>query len=106
MDIGRKLAKDGPTDEELSTVRKQFANSIITSQKEPTYWVSVMADMDYHGTVLADVKDALKDYTSYTRKQMMDVMARYMTPDRSIQVVSLPSKEASGKDEAKGDVEK
>ncbi len=50
-------------------MREQFSNSILTSQKEPTYWVSVMADMDYHGTVLADVKDALKQYTSYTRER-------------------------------------
>ncbi len=97
MDIGRKLAAEGPTDDELSTVRKQFTNSILTSQKEPTYWVAVMADMDYHGTVLADVKDALKQYTSYTREEMMDVMARYMTPERSVQVVACRRRRPQGK---------
>jgi zinc protease len=102
LDVGRKLAEDGPTDEELHTVREQFANSILTSQKEPAYWVSVMSDMDYHGTVLADVKDALKQYTSYTREDMMDVMGRYLTPRRCIQVIALPTQAPSGEDKPEG----
>ena len=111
LDVARQLAAKGPTDQELSTAREQFANSITTSQKEPTYWAGVMADMDYHGTLLADVKDALKQYTSYTRPDMMEVMARYMTPQRCIQVIALPDSDAgaappgSGKDQKQGAVE-
>jgi zinc protease len=85
-----EFAEEGPTDEELSAVRKQFKNSIETSQKEPTYWVSVLGELDYRGTVLSDVKEALEKYTSYTREEMLDVMSRYVVSKRRLQAVALP----------------
>jgi zinc protease len=84
------FARQGPTAEEMETVRKQFANIIETSQKEPTYWASVMSDMDYRGTHLWDVKQALHDYTSYTRADMMEAVADCVREDRRIQVIALP----------------
>ena len=89
-EVIEQFAKEGPTEEELSTVRLQFANSIETSQKKPGYWASVLADLDYHGTVLADVKEAMEKYTTYTRDDMMDVMARYITEERRLRITVLP----------------
>jgi predicted Zn-dependent peptidase len=84
------FAAEGPTDEEMATVRKQFGNIIEDSQKEPSYWVSVMSDMDLHGTVLQDVANAREAYTSYTRAQIMDSLQANVKPNRFFQVIALP----------------
>jgi len=96
LDVARKLADDGPTDEELHTVREQYRNSIETAQKEPAYWASVLGELDYRGTVLADVKEALRKYTTYSREEMMDVVRRYLIPGRRLQVIARPAAPAPG----------
>jgi len=86
----RQFAQEGPTEEEMDVVHRQFANQIETSQKEPSYWASILSDLDYHGTSLADVKEAMEMYTSYTREDVMQVLAGYLTEERRIQVIALP----------------
>jgi len=86
----QKFAEEGPTEEEMDVVHRQFANQIETSQKEPSYWASVLSDLDYHGTRLADVKQAMEMYTSYTREDVMEAMGKYLTEGRRIQVIALP----------------
>lgn len=86
-----RFAREGPTDEEMATVRKQFAKSIETSQQEPSYWVNVLGELEYRGTVLQDVKTAMEAYTSYTREELTEVVGRYVTPQRRLQVIALPA---------------
>ena len=91
------FATEGPTEDEMDVVRKQFANRIETSQKEPRYWASILADLDYHGTKLSDVKEAREKYTTYTRYDLLEVLGKYVTGERRIQVIALP-KEADQPD--------
>jgi zinc protease len=84
------FVRNGPTDAEMDAVRKQFANIIETSQKEPRYWASVLSDLDYRGTVLNDVEDAQRAYTSYTADDLRNVAGRYIREERRIQVIALP----------------
>lgn len=86
----QEFAADGPSAEEMATVRRQFANIIETQQQEPSYWARVMADMDYHGTRLEDVKQAMENYTTYTAEDMLDVLDGYATEARRIRVIALP----------------
>ncbi len=90
----QQFAQEGPTAEEMDVVHRQFANEIETSQKEPGYWASVLSDLDYHGTKLADVKEALEMYTSYTREDVMEVLGKYLTDERRVQVIALPKQTA------------
>ncbi len=92
--IMRDFAGEGPTPEEMATVRRQFANIIETQQQEPSYWASVMADMDYRGTRLQDVKQAMDEYISYTAEQMLDVLGRYVTETGSIRIIAVPRRVA------------
>jgi zinc protease len=98
LDVMLRFRDGGPTDEELDAVRKQYANSIETQQKEPAYWASVMANMDYCGTRLADVKEALAKYTTYTRQDLLYVMRKYMRKSRRVQVIAVPKPSADGRE--------
>jgi zinc protease len=91
LQVIRQLAEEGPTPEEMDIVHKQFRNLIETSQKEPGYWASVLADLDYHGTRLEDVKTAMEAYTSYTREDLLDVLGRYLTEERRLHVIVRPT---------------
>jgi zinc protease len=103
-DLTRQVFEDfvrnGPTDAEMDAVRRQFANVIETSQKEPRYWASVLADLDYRGTILSDVEDAMRAYTHYTADDLQNVAHRYIRPERRIQVIARPSAEAGEEAEA------
>jgi len=88
------FAKDGPTDAEMETVRKQVKNQLETTLKEPGYWNGVLSDLDYHGTKLADVKEVVERMTTYTKEEVREVLQRFVVEDRRVQVLSLPKRKA------------
>ncbi|MHC4480973.1 MAG: M16 family metallopeptidase, partial [Planctomycetota bacterium] len=94
-----ELAREGPTAAEMEAVHKQFGNIIETSQKEPSYWASVLSELDYRGTRLADVKEAYEKYTTYTGEDVLEVLERYVTEERRIQVAAVPAPRAEAPEE-------
>jgi zinc protease len=86
-----KFAAEGPNYIEMQTVRKQFRSIIDTSQKEPSYWVYILSDLDYHGTLLENVKNALPQYLKYSREQMQEVAKKYLTPANRLEVIVKPT---------------
>jgi len=101
-EITEKLAKEGPTAEEMETAHKQFRNTIEQSQKKPGYWAGVLADLDYHGTKLSDVKEALEKYTTYPREDLLESLRKHLTDRRLIQVIALPKKPAAAENAEQG----
>ncbi|HYF48315.1 MAG TPA: pitrilysin family protein [Planctomycetota bacterium] len=89
-EIMEKFAKEGPTEEEMVTVRKQFKNILETQMKEPSYWVGVLADMDYRGTKLSDVKELQEKMQSYTKEDVLEAFKKYVTEENRIQVIGRP----------------
>ncbi|MDP6114263.1 MAG: insulinase family protein [Planctomycetota bacterium] len=92
-----QFANEGPTVEEMATVRKQFKNIIEQSQKNPSYWASVLSDLEYHHTEIEDVKEALQRYTSYTKADIMDAMKKFIVAKERFEVIALPKKKADAK---------
>jgi len=98
-ELMQQFAADGPTPGQMDAVRKQFANIIETQQQEPSYWARVMADMDYHGTRLQDVRQAMEMYTTYTAEDMLDVLDRCVAEARRIRIIAVPRKTAGTPEE-------
>lgn len=90
-----RLAKEGPSEAELNTVRRQFAHEIETSRREPIYWASVLSTLDYYGTRLHDVKTAPAAIMAYTAEDIRQGLRKYMTQERRLRVVSAPAPEAA-----------
>ncbi|MHC5034840.1 MAG: hypothetical protein ACYTFZ_07370, partial [Planctomycetota bacterium] len=44
---------------------------------------------------LSDVKEAYEKYTSYTREDVLEVLRKYMTEERRIEVIALPKEQPS-----------
>jgi zinc protease len=95
-DVARKMildfAEKGPTDAEMQTVRNQMKNIIETRQKEPSYWVSVLSEIDYRGIQLSDVKNLVPTITGYSKEDIVQTVRKYVQEPRRVQVIALPKK--------------
>ncbi len=96
-----KFAEEGPTEDEMATVRKQIKNQLETTLKEPSFWAGVLSDLDYRGTKLSDVKEVMEKMTTYTREEMMKVVKKYVNEKSRIQVIALPKKKTAAAEPAK-----
>jgi zinc protease len=92
------FATTGPTEEEMATVRKQIANTLDEQMKEPNFWSSRTANMEYRGTKLDDAIEAPAAYQAITAEQIKTAFAKYYTPEGamtlSIKPKAAPAPEA------------
>ena len=91
------FAKDGPTENEMAVVKKQLANLLDQTMKEPDFWVSQLSTLDYRGLSLNDLVHAPADYQRYTAAEIRDAFARYNTPGARFRFLITPGGPTTGK---------
>jgi predicted Zn-dependent peptidase len=84
------FAVEGPTVEEVETVRKQFKNNLETMLKEPGYWVRVLSDLEYHGTRLEDVSGLLDQVMAYSQADIAAAAKQIVVPERFAVAIGRP----------------
>lgn len=89
--IFKDFADKGPTPEEFANAKKQIANSLDTSMREPGYWWGILRNLDLRKRDLAAEKTAQEDYQKFTADQVKTAFAKYYTPERLFQVIALPT---------------
>jgi zinc protease len=97
--IFKEFADKGPTAEEMANSKKQIANTLDTGLREPSYWWSVLRDLDLQHRDLNVEKTIKEDYQAYTAEQVQNVFKKYYTPERQFQVMAFPT--GGGKPEEK-----
>ena len=90
-DMFQEFATGGPTEEELTTVRKQFANDIDEQMKDPGFWVGRTSTMTFRNINLDDVVGASDYYQKMTAEQIKAAFNKYYTPTSVLQVVVKPA---------------
>ena len=85
-----EFAKNGPTENELVTAKKQIANQFQEQVKQPGYWSGVLGEMTFRNGDLDAVLDAPAAYDAMTAKTVQDVFAKYYSTDNSLVVVVKP----------------
>jgi len=88
------FAKTGPTEEELVTAKKQRANTLDETMKDPGFWTRATQTMDYRGTKLDDVAADPAEYQKVTAEQIKTAFNKYFSKDNTIRVVVTPNVEA------------
>lgn len=88
--VVERFAAEGPTDAEMDTVRKQLRNNLETMYKEPRFWVDVLADLDYHGTKLADLEGAIEKFLAFSKEDVVAEMRKTVVPERSAMIIARP----------------
>lgn len=94
-EIYAEFAKDGPTEEEMATVRKQMANKLDEDMREPSFWLGQSDSMTYRGTRLDDAVAAPEYYQNVTAEQVKRTFAKYYTPANVMNVIVRPAPSAA-----------
>jgi zinc protease len=90
INIMKDFAASGPTEDELSTAKKQIANQLTTQMKDPRYWLAQFSELEYHHKSLADMKLVPGIYDTFTAAQVRDAMRKYATDNHLIRIEVLP----------------
>ncbi|MFM9995804.1 MAG: M16 family metallopeptidase [Phycisphaerales bacterium] len=78
------------TEDEMATVRKQFATMLDERMREPGYWSGVLSTLTYRGTKLTDVLAAPGAYQSHAGAAVREAFARYFKPEAVFEVSVTP----------------
>ena len=89
--ILKDFADKGPTAEELANSKKQMANNLDQGMREPTYWWSILRNMDLRHRDLAVEKTVKEDYQAFTAEQVQGSFKKYYKPERLFEVTALPT---------------
>lgn len=89
------FAKEGPTPEELDTVKKQLTNAITQAFEQPGYWAGQLGQLDYRGRRLDDLAGAIEAYNAFTADDIRNTFAKYHDERAHIRVVVKPEGEAN-----------
>lgn len=92
------FAKDGPSETEMETAKKQMANTLDEQMREPGFWLGVLGSIEYRGRTLASVMEAPAAYQGFTATQVKEAFGRYYKPERRFELWVAP--EASAQPEA------
>ncbi|MHB1141475.1 MAG: M16 family metallopeptidase [Sulfuricaulis sp.] len=99
MQLARQLVEEmaakGPTEEELTIVRRQLANEIEVSQRSVGYWMSGLSGMHMRGDTLDGLRGMPAAYQRITAKEVRDVLARYIIPERRVAIIGMPQVKAA-----------
>ncbi len=85
--------KEGPTDEQWATAKKQLAVKRKADRAEPRFWLDLLATFDYRERNLKDVKQTDERMDAFEKAEMLKILGRYLKDERYIQVLCLPSKQ-------------
>jgi zinc protease len=85
------FAKDGPTEEEIATAKKQHAKDWVDAVKEPATWMGRLQSMDYRGTTLDAFMAIPSEYQALTKEQVHAAFAKYYRPENRIVVTVTPT---------------
>lgn len=71
------FAKDGPTAEEVDVAKRQFANTLDESMRDPAFWQARLANMTFSGAKLDDILATPKAMQELTPERITEVFRRY-----------------------------
>ena len=84
------FANQGPTGDELAVAKKQIANLLDQTMREPDFWVSRLSTLDYRGLSVNDIIEAPAAYQRYTAQEIRETFARYSEPGSRFRFVITP----------------
>ncbi len=89
-----RFAAEGPSQDELDIAKKQMANTLDETMKDPSFWMGRLDMMTYRGNSLDDALAMPAAYQNMTADQIRAVFANYCT-DASRLVVLVKPKSAA-----------
>jgi hypothetical protein len=70
--------------------KRQMANLLDEILKDPSFWSSRLAALDYRGQKIDDVLGARAGYEAFTADEVRDGFARYDRPEARLRFIITP----------------
>jgi zinc protease len=86
-----EFMRTGPTSEELRTALEQASASFRSGLGTAEFWLDILSDLDYMGGDLGWVKGYTEQVKRYTHEDVMEVLKKYLRPDRFVRVIGAPA---------------
>lgn len=86
----KAFAENGPTQEELDVAKRQFANTLDESMREPSFWTSRLSMLSFGEVTLDDALAAPGAYQAFTPEQIKDTFVKYYSKGAPGAVVTMP----------------
>ncbi len=86
------FAKDGPSEEEMTTVKKQMANELDEQMRQPQFWQAQTALTTYRGSNLDDVMGASDYYQNLSAKRVQETFNKYYVPEGKMAIAVKPAR--------------
>lgn len=84
------FAASGPTDEEVTTMKKQMANLLDEQFKQPGFWSQRTGEMAYRAMNADDIMTMQPFYQELTAAQIKEVFNKYYTPEAKMTLIVTP----------------
>ncbi|MFV1959656.1 MAG: M16 family metallopeptidase, partial [Planctomycetota bacterium] len=95
-EVAKKIVLDfaaqGPTDEELRTVERQFRNQIDTEIQQPGFWISALDRLHANGRTLEDLAYRLARLRRIDREAVVKTLNAIVKDKRFARVIAAPGK--------------
>lgn len=95
-EIWKEFAEGGPTSEEIDVAKKQLANQLDETMKQPDFWLARLGTLGYRNVKLDDVMAANAFYQSLTPEAVKTVFAKYYKPEAVVTAVVMPKTPSAG----------
>ena len=86
-----EFAKNGPTEEEMTTARLQLVNLLTETMKEPGFWSGRLANLEYRGNKLDDLMSAIDYYKVVPAKAIQDGFNKFYKPANRFTFIVKPA---------------
>lgn len=96
-----EFAKNGPSEEEMVTVRKQFANTWDEQMREPSYWSAQLSGLNYRWVTLDQIMAAPEEFQKFSAAEVKEVFNKYYKPEARFLMSVAPQAKAETKSDAK-----
>lgn len=85
------LAKDGPTDDEITSTERQMANALDEQMQLPAFWLLALSKLHANGRTLDDMKARLAALRKMDRELLLETLGKVLVDERLAQVIVKPA---------------
>ncbi|MCC6429236.1 MAG: insulinase family protein [Phycisphaerales bacterium] len=86
-----EFAAGGPTEDEMVVARKQIANELDESMKEPSWWLAFLGDLTCGGLNLDEMISGPAVYPTITAERVKEVFASHCKPESTFFLTVKPA---------------
>jgi len=95
------FARTGPTEEEMTTMRKQMANTMDEQFKEPGFWLTRTSQLAYRDQKVDDITTLPQFFQTVTADDIRAVFSKYYIDANKMSLIVTPEATTGANPEAK-----